>query len=70
MSRKNRNVVRTLPTSTMNITGFFAWRRGSSFTKLSRIARRTIFGSNIARARRFEWCGSSLRPAGLERLQT
>ncbi len=31
-------VVITLPSSTMNITGFRTWRRGSSFGKESRIA--------------------------------
>ncbi len=32
----------TLPSSTMNITGFLNWRRGSSFGNESRIAVRTI----------------------------
>src|SRR5580658_8138860 len=40
-------VVATLPTSTTNITGFFIMFRGSSFTKESRSARRTIFMSQI-----------------------
>src|SRR5262249_30922423 len=35
-------VVITLPSSTMNITGFLTWWRGSSFGNESRIAIRTI----------------------------
>ena len=34
-----------LPTSTMNMTGFRSWMRGSSLRNESRIAGRTIFGS-------------------------
>ena len=34
-SRRNRSVVRTLPTSTTNMTGLRAMWRGSSFAKLS-----------------------------------
>src|SRR4029077_6175403 len=44
---KNRIVVRTLPSSTTNITGLRAIWRGSSFTNESPIARRTMAGSNI-----------------------
>src|SRR6478672_3857190 len=45
-SRTKRNVVKTLPTSTTNITGFRAIFRGSSFTIESRLARRTIAPEN------------------------
>src|SRR5580692_5554501 len=40
-------LVARLPTSTTNITGFFIMFRGSSFTKESQSARRTIFMSQI-----------------------
>ena len=40
-------VVMRLPTSTMNITGFLIWTRGSSLTNESAIACRTICGSQI-----------------------
>ncbi len=46
-SRRNKKVTRTLPTSTMNMTGLRARVRGLSFLKLSRMARRMIFGSKI-----------------------
>ena len=45
-------VVITLPTSTMNITGFLSCRRGSSLGNESRTARRTISGWNSEIARR------------------
>src|SRR5581483_11134450 len=45
-SRKNSKVVRTLPTSTTNMTGLRAMSRGSSLTKESFTARRMIAGSN------------------------
>ncbi len=38
-------VTRRLPTSTTNITGFFAMTRGSSLRSASRAAGRTIFAS-------------------------
>src|SRR5690349_15579700 len=38
MSRKKITVVITLPSSTMNITGFLTWARGSSFGNESRTA--------------------------------
>ena len=44
-SRRAKKVVTTLPTSTTNITGFFATCRGSSLTKASFVARRTRAGS-------------------------
>ncbi len=50
-SRPKISVVTTLPTQTTNMTGFFASVRGSSFTKASRRARRTMGGSNSGRAR-------------------
>src|SRR3984893_6232832 len=67
---KNRIVVRTLPTSTMNITGLRAIWRGLSFTNESPIARRMIAESNnelapAARVRTFggrsvnSGCGSA-----------
>ena len=40
-------VVRRLPTSTMNITGFLIWIRGSSFQNESTIACRTMPGSQM-----------------------
>ncbi len=40
-------VVITLPISTMNITGFFTWLRGSSFGNESLIACLTISGSKM-----------------------
>src|SRR6266850_3195935 len=46
-----KTVVRAAPTSTTNITGFFATIRGFSFTNDSFIARLRISGSNRARAR-------------------
>ena len=48
-SRKKRNVVRTLPTSTTNITGFRAWTRGLSLRRLSITAGQTIEVSNSDR---------------------
>src|ERR1700680_755076 len=48
-SRTINKVVSTLPTSTTNITGFFATWRGSSLTKESLSARRTIGGSKRGR---------------------
>ena len=44
---KKRIVVRTLPTSTTNMTGFRIMWRGFSLTKLSTIARRMIEASSI-----------------------
>src|SRR5438128_6274894 len=54
VSRMARIVVRTLPTSTTNMTGLRAIWRGSSFTKLSGMARARIARSNIDAERR--WC--------------
>ena len=54
VSRIASSVVTTLPISTTNITGLRAIWRGSSFTNESPTARRTIAGSNIDVARRFE----------------
>ena len=42
----HRPVVRMLPTYTVNITGLRSWCRGSSLRNDSKIARRTIGGSN------------------------
>src|ERR1019366_979525 len=44
-------VVNAAPTSTTNITGFFATILGLSFTNDSLVARFTISGSNNGRAR-------------------
>jgi len=44
-SRSQMAVVRTLPISTTNITGFFATRCGASFLKLSTTAARRMAGS-------------------------
>src|SRR5215831_15296148 len=44
-------VVKAAPTSTTNITGFFATARGFSLTNDSFVARRRISGSNSGRAR-------------------
>ncbi len=46
-SRTNRTVVSTLPTSTTNMTGFFAIVRGWSFRSESQTARATICGSQM-----------------------
>src|SRR2546422_3843024 len=46
-SRRNSRVVRTLPTSTTNMTGLRAMSRGSSLTNESRTARRRMAGANI-----------------------
>ena len=46
-SRTNRTVVNTLPTSTTNMTGFFAIVRGWSFFSASHVARFTICGSQM-----------------------
>src|SRR5437588_681452 len=54
VTRMARIVVRTLPTSTTNMTGLRAIWRGSSFTKLSGMARARIARSNIDAERR--WC--------------
>ena len=43
----NTIVVTTLPTSTMNITGFLTWMRGSSFLNESSTACRRMFWSQI-----------------------
>ena len=43
---KKYSVVITLPTSTTNITGFFATKRGSNFVIASPAARFNICGSN------------------------
>ena len=64
-SRKKITVVITLPSSTMNITGFLNWSRGSSFGNesriaastssrektLARLARHLLFLSSLSRAR-------------------
>src|SRR5262249_19818664 len=50
-SLMTNNVVIAAPTSTTNMTGFFATMRGLSFTNDSQIARRRISGSNSGRAR-------------------
>jgi len=50
-SRPSRTVVSTLPTSTTNITGFFAIVRGCSFRMDSVTALRTIVESQMDRAR-------------------
>ena len=50
-SRRKRIVVRTLPTSTTNMTGLRAMRRGSSLRKLSPAAGRRMAGSNSDRLR-------------------
>ena len=47
---KNRIVVKALPISTTNMTGFRIMRRGSSLPNASRVARRTIGPSNSGRA--------------------
>ena len=52
-------MVSAAPTSTTNITGFFASVTGFSLTKDARIARPTISGSNNGRAR--DSCGSWVR---------
>ncbi len=46
-SRSSANVVSTLPTSTTNMTGFFAIVRGCSLRIASRTAERTIAASQI-----------------------
>src|SRR4030088_412628 len=51
-------LVATLPTSTTNITGFFIMFRGSSFTKESQSARRTIFKSQMD----FDFLFSAISP--------
>ena len=48
-SRSQSSVVRTLPTSTTNITGFLATSRGSSFRRLERAACRRRAGSRSER---------------------
>src|SRR5579864_8503079 len=50
-SRANNTVVKTAPTSTTNITGFFAIKRGLSLRKESATARLTIGGSKSGRDR-------------------
>src|ERR1019366_7877592 len=50
-SRTVRRVVRTAPTSTTNMTGFFIMWRGLSFTSASVMARLTMGGSRIGRER-------------------
>src|SRR6187200_2103309 len=49
ISRTSTTVVKMLPTSTTNMTGFRTMWAGASFTNESRIARRTIGGSNRGR---------------------
>ena len=49
VERRSRTVVSTLPTSTTNITGFFAIVRGCSLRSASTTAPRTIAGSQIDR---------------------
>jgi K+-transporting ATPase ATPase A chain len=56
---KNRMLVQTLPTSTMNMTGLRSWTRGSSFLKLSPTAGLTISGANRACALRPSFPGAS-----------
>ena len=78
MSRNMSKVVRTLPTSTTNITGFLATCRGASLRKLSPTARRTIgpskretacaLGANMARTP-FRGEPGSARPPGRAREQ-
>src|SRR5215831_3806764 len=51
MSFITKAVVRAAPTSTTNMTGFFARTRGFSFTNDCLIARFTISGSNNGRVR-------------------
>ena len=51
MSRTRNTVVSSAPTSTTNITGFFASVTGFSFTNDAWIARLTISGSNSGRDR-------------------
>ncbi|MBP1597535.1 MAG: hypothetical protein H6Q05_2912 [Acidobacteria bacterium] len=53
-----RMVVITAPTCTTNMTGFAKRWRGFSFTNESRIARRTIFHSQMALGFGFRWDGS------------
>src|SRR5882724_13315593 len=48
-SRSRTTVVNTLPTSTTNMTGFRTMWAGASLTNESRIARRTMGGSNSGR---------------------
>src|ERR1700694_4311685 len=50
MSRTRSTVVSNAPTSTTNITGFFASVTGLSLTKESRTARLAICGSKSGRA--------------------
>ena len=50
-SRKKMTVVITLPSSTMNITGFRNWSRGSSFGNESRIAAKTMSREKMLPAR-------------------
>jgi hypothetical protein len=47
---KKSTLLKALPTSTTNMTGFFSMRRGSSFLNASSSARRTIGPSNRGRA--------------------
>src|SRR6476660_3731701 len=49
ISRSSTTVVNTLPTSTTNMTGFRTMWAGASLTNESRIARRTMGGSNSGR---------------------
>src|SRR6266508_4060302 len=63
MSRTNRIVVSTLPTSTTNMTGLRAWTRGWSLRKLSTSAPRTMAGSNKDLLGR-GWRSRALLPTG------
>ena len=59
-SLKKMTVVITLPSSTMNMTGFFSCSRGSSFGNESRVAARTRSRENMLVERRAISCS----PAG------
>src|SRR5262245_4589880 len=64
-SRIQMSVVSTLPTSTTNMTGFFAIRRGSSFHTLSFAAARRIGPSQAETARTFLSPMASVHLSGL-----
>ena len=64
MSRKKITVVITEPSSTMNMTGFLIWLRGSSFGNESLTACSTISGSNMLVCRRAITCPAPCRGRG------
>src|SRR5215831_14408351 len=67
-SRKKKIVVRTDPTSTVNITGFRIIVRGFSLTKLSLIAWRVMAGSKSLRepgGRRLDLTGRCWTSSGI-----